>query len=74
MFYVSHDPFFIILPYLNDLTPHYEKRVQHLKYPHIIFIWCHKYNIILNPLKYVFLIPTSHLLGFLVFVVASVLV
>jgi hypothetical protein len=66
MSYCFHDLVHIILAYLDDLTARSKKQSQHIEHLRVVFLRCRKYNIHLNPLKCVFCVPMSYLLGFIV--------
>ena len=66
MTYCFHDLIHIILVYLDDLTARSPKRAQHIDDLREVFLRCHKYKICLNPLKCIFCVPISHLIGFII--------
>jgi len=61
-YYLSH----IILAYLDDITNRSKKKSQHLEDLRLIFKWRCRYNIRLNPLKFIFLITVGCPLGFII--------
>jgi hypothetical protein len=63
--YAFHDLTDVILSYLDDLSTLSKKWSQHLEDLRLVFQWCRKYNIWLNPLKFVFFIIVGHLSGFI---------
>ena len=66
MTFCFHNLIHIILFYLDDLTARSRKRSQHLDDLQQVFLRCRKYNVLLNPLKCVFFVPTGFLLRFIV--------
>lgn len=66
MDYAFHDIKHIIQAYLDDLLAHSKKRVQHLDHLRAIFIRCWFYNICLSLHKFIFVVESRCLLGFIV--------
>ena len=66
MSYAFHDITRIVEAYLDNLTAHSKKRVDHLAHLRAIFDQCRKYKIRLNPLKCSFCVIAGRLLGFIV--------
>jgi hypothetical protein len=66
MTFVFHDLKHIVEAYLDDLTAHSRKRVDHLTHLRLVFERCRYYRIRLNPHKCIFCIRSGHLLGFIV--------
>jgi hypothetical protein len=66
MMYVFHGLSHIILAYLGDLTARSKKCTQHLDDLRVIFQTCRQYNIRSNPLKCVFCVTATCLLGFII--------
>jgi hypothetical protein len=62
-----HDIKHIFEAYLDDLTTHSRKRVDHSTHLRLVFERYHYYHICLNPHKCIFCVRSSCLLGFLVF-------
>jgi hypothetical protein len=56
----------IVEAYLDDLTAHSRKRVDHPKHLRLAFERFHHYHICLNPHKCIFCVRSSRILGFLV--------
>jgi hypothetical protein len=52
--------------YLDDLTAHSHKRVDHSTHLRLVFERCRYYHIQLNPHKCIFCIRSGHILGFIV--------
>jgi hypothetical protein len=67
MTFTFHDLKHIVEAYLDDLTTHSRKRVDHPKNLWLVFERCRHYRIHLNPHKFIFGIRSRRLLGFLVF-------
>jgi hypothetical protein len=67
MTFTFHDLKHIVKAYLDDLTAHSRKRVDHSTHLRLVFERCYYYRIRLNPHKCIFCIRSGHLLGFLVF-------
>jgi hypothetical protein len=61
-----HDLKNIVEAYLEDLTTHSCKRVDHSTHLRLVFERCHYYRIWLNPHKCILCIISGHILGFLV--------
>ena len=61
-----HDIKYIVEPYLDDLSTHSHKRIDHPDHLHLIFKRCRHYKICLNPHKCVFYVDLGRLLGFIV--------
>ena len=60
-----HDIKSIIEPYLDDLSTHSRKRIEHPDHLHLLFERCKNYKIRLNPHKCVFCVESGRLLGFI---------
>jgi hypothetical protein len=66
MMFTFHDLKHIVEAYLDDLTTHSRKRVQHLLHLCLVFERCHHYQIRLNPHKCIFCVTSGCLLGFII--------
>jgi hypothetical protein len=66
MMFSFHDLKHIVEAYLDDLTTHSCKRVQHLLHLCLVFERCRHYRIRLNPHKCIFCVTSGRLLGFIV--------
>ena len=66
MTFTFHDLKHIVEAYLDDLSTHSHKRVDHPKYLQLVFEICLHYRIHLNPHKCIFCVKLGRLLGFLV--------
>ena len=66
MSYAFHDIMRIVEAYLDDLTAHSKKRINHPTHLRAIFDRCQKYKIRLNPLKCNFCVVAGRLLGFII--------
>jgi hypothetical protein len=66
MSYAFHDIKHIVQPYLDDLSAHSLRRVNHPTHLQAIFVRCRFYRIRLNPHKCVFCVESDRLLGFIV--------
>jgi hypothetical protein len=66
MSYTFHDIKHIVQPYLDDLSAHSLRRVDHPTHLRAIFVRCRFYRIRLNPHKCVFCVESDRLLGFIV--------
>jgi hypothetical protein len=66
MSYAFHDIKHIVQPYLDNLSAHSLRRVDHPTHLRAIFVRCRFYRIRLNPHKCVFCVESDHLLGFIV--------
>jgi hypothetical protein len=66
MSYAFHDIKHIVQPYLDDLSAHSLRRVDHPNHLRAIFVRCRFYRIRLNPHKCVFCVESGRLLGFIV--------
>jgi hypothetical protein len=66
MSYAFHDIKHIVQPYLDDLSTHSLRRVDHPTHLRAIFVRCRFYRICLNPHKCVFCVKSDRLLGFIV--------
>jgi hypothetical protein len=66
MTFAFHDLKHIVEAYLDDLTAHSRKRVDHSTHLRLVFERCCYYRICLNPHKCIFCIRSGRLLGFLV--------
>jgi hypothetical protein len=64
--FAFHDLQHIVEAYLDDLTAHSRKRVDHSTHIKLVFERCCYYHIHLNPHKCIFHIRYGHLLGFLI--------
>jgi hypothetical protein len=66
MSYAFHDIKHIVQPYLDDLSAHSLRRIDHPMHLRAIFLRCRFYRILLNPHKCVFCVESGRLLGFIV--------
>jgi hypothetical protein len=66
MSYAFHDITQFMEAYLDDLTAHSKKRVDHPAHLRVVFDRCQKYKIRLNPLKCSFCVIVGRLLGFVI--------
>jgi hypothetical protein len=66
MTFSFHDIKHIVEAYLDDLTAHSRKRVDHAMHLRLVFERCLYYRIQLNPRKFIFCVRSGRLLGFLV--------
>jgi hypothetical protein len=66
MTFAFHDLKHVVEAYLDDLTAHSHKRVDHPTHLWLVFERCHYYHIRLNPHKCIFCIRSGRLLGFIV--------
>jgi hypothetical protein len=66
MMFNFHDLKNIVEDYLDDLTAHSRKRVQHILHLLLVFKRCHHYQIHLNPHKCIFCVMSGCLLGFII--------
>ena len=65
MSYAFHNIKRIVKPYLDDLPTKSKQCQDHPDHLHQIFMCCRNYNIRLNPHKCIFVVESSHLLGFI---------
>jgi hypothetical protein len=66
MTFAFHDLKHIFEAYLDDITAHSRKRVDHPKHLRLVFERCRHYRIRLNPHNCIFCVRSGRLLGFLV--------
>jgi hypothetical protein len=66
MSYAFHDIKHIVQPYLDNLSAHSLRRINHPNHLRAIFVHCRFYRIRLNPHKCVFCVESGRLLSFIV--------
>ena len=66
MTFAFHDLKKIIEVYLDDLAAHSQMRARHPYRLRLVFERCRRYQIRLNPHKYIFCMKVGHLPGFIV--------